>query len=199
LNEQNGPFHWGARPRPVAYGQVVKAAAHAVRSVDPEAEIVLGGMFSRPRGPGAMTSWRFLNRLYKVKRIKRAFDTVGINPYAPKISGVRTQMRRIRKVMRRNGDRAGRTRVTEIGWGSNRGSDGLLKGPEGQARMLRRVFRLMKRNRHQRRWKIRGVNWFSWQDGSAGCVYCTSSGLVAGPPNRRRPKPSWEAFRQVAG
>lgn len=199
LNEQNGRFHWGARPRPAAYGRLVKVGARGVRSVNRRAEIVLGGMFANPRGTGSMTSWRFLNRLYRVKGIKRAFDTVGINPYAPKLRGVRTHMRRIRKVMRRNNDRAGQIRATEIGWGSERGRHGLLKGPEGQARMLRRMFRLMKRNRHQRRWKVRGVSWFSWQDGTAGCVYCQSSGLFSGPPNNRRAKPSWEAFTQVAG
>lgn len=156
LNEQNGRFHWGGPARPAAYGRLVKIGARAVRGVDRRAEIVLGGMFANPRGSGSMTSWRFLNRLYRVKGIKRAFDTVGINPYAGKLRGVRAQMRRIRRVMRRNNDRAGQIRATEIGWGSERGRSGLLKGPEGQARMLRQMFRMMKRHRHQRRWKVRG-------------------------------------------
>jgi hypothetical protein len=196
-NEQNGRFFWGERPRPRAYAHLVRMGARGVRSENPRAEIVLGGMFANPRGAGSMTSWRFLNRLYRVRGIKRAFDTVGLNPYAPTLRGVRTHMRRVRKVMRRNNHREGAIRATEIGWGSERGGHGLLKGPQRQARLLQRMFQLMARNRHQRRWKVRGVNWFSWQDGTAGCVYCSSSGLVSGPPNNRRPKPSWGAFQRV--
>jgi hypothetical protein len=198
LNEQNGRFHWGARPRPVAYGRLVRLGARAVRRVNPRAEIVLGGMFAKPRGVGSMTSWRFLSRLYRVRGIRRAFDTVGLNPYGGTLRVVSSHMRRIRRVMRRNNHRAGSIRATEVGWGSEQGGHALLKGPEGQAQMLRRMFQLMKRQRHQRRWKVRGVNWFSWQDGTAGCVYCSSSGLFAGPPNDRHPKPSWGAFQLVA-
>jgi hypothetical protein len=198
FNEQNARHFWGGRPWPLAYGRLVRAGARGVRSQHRGAEIVLGGMFANPRGRGSVPSWRYLNRVYNVRGIKRAFNTVAVHPYAANLRGIRRQMRRIRNVMRRNNHRTARIRVTELGWGSQRGRHRLFKGPRGQARMLRRSFRLLGRHSNRRRgWNVGGVNWFSWQDGTAGCPYCSSSGLFSGPPNDRQPKRSWRAFRQV--
>lgn len=195
-NEQNGRAFWRGNPNPRAYGRLVKMAARGVRSQNKRAEIVLGGMFGTPSGKGSMFSWRYLKRLYRVKGIKRFFNTVAVHPYSPNMRGIRIQMRRIRKVMRRNGSGGKGTRVTEIGWGSARGGHSLLKGPKGQARMLRKSFRLLTRRRGA--WNIRGLNWFSWQDGSSGCAFCPSSGLFSGPAGDRSPKRSWRAYRRIA-
>jgi hypothetical protein len=206
FNEQNGRFFWCGKPArpgcgasPRAYGQLIKMGARGVRSENPRAEIVLGGMFLDPAGgKQSLRSWRFLNRLYRVPRIRRFFDTVAVHPYAPNLRGIRTQMRRIRQVMRRNNDRMGRMRVTEYGWGSQPIGHPLTKTPRAQARLLRKSFRMFARKRQRRAWNLRGVNWYSWQDGGAGCPYCDSSGLFSGPPDNRTAKPSWTAFRRVA-
>jgi hypothetical protein len=200
FNEQNGRAFWGGKPRPRPYGRLVKMGASGVRSQNPRAAIVLGGMFGTPSGSGSISSWRYLNRLYRVKGIKRAFNAVAVHPYSPNLRGIRYQMRRVRNVMRRNNDGRKAIRVTEIGWGSQRGGHSLLKGPKGQARMLRRSFRLLTRHRNRRQgWNVGGINWFSWQDGGPTCPFCESSGLFSGPPNDRTPKRSWRAFRRVAG
>jgi hypothetical protein len=193
LNEQNGRAYFGARPSPRLYARALRVTARAIRRVNKRAEIVLGGMFATPRGKGSMTSWQYLRRLYRVKRVKRFFDSVAIHPYAGNLKGVRQQIVRIRRVMRRNRDRKAGLRITEFGWGAQRGSHQLFKGPKGQARMLRRSFRMLKKNR--KRWRIRGAHWFSWQDGDVPCPYCPSSGLVT---KDRQPKPSFRAFRRVA-
>jgi hypothetical protein len=197
FNEQNGRHFWGGRPAPRAYGRLVKMGAAGVRSENPKAEIVLGGMFFSPGGQGSIRSPQYLRRLYRVNGIKRAFNTVGVHPYAGTLRGIRRQMRRIRNVMRQNNDRTARIRVTEIGWGSARGRHRLNKGPQGQARMLRRSFRLLTRHRNRRQgWNVAGVNWFSWQDGGTNCPFCPTAGLFSGPPNDRTPKRAWGAFRQ---
>jgi hypothetical protein len=167
--------------------------ARAIRRVNPDAEIVLGGMFATPSGKGKMTSWQYLRRLYRVKGIKRVFNTVAVHPYAPGLKGLRRQISRLRQVMRRNGHRRAGLRITEYGWGSATGRHRLLKGPRGQARMLRRSFRIFKNGR--KRWRLRGVHWFSWQDGDVACRFCASSGLVT---QERQRKPSFRAFRTVA-
>jgi hypothetical protein len=197
FNEQNGIAHWGGRPNPRAYGRLVKLGARGVRSQNRRAEIVLGGMFATPSGRGAIISWRFLKRLYGVKGIRRFFDTVALHPYAPGLRGLRIQMQRIRKVMRRHNDRRKRIRVTEIGWGSKRDGNPLNKSPKGQARMLRKSFRLLTRHRNRRGgWNVGGVNWFSWQDGTSACPFCASSGLFTAD---RKAKRSWRAFKRIAG
>jgi hypothetical protein len=197
-NEMNARAHWGGTPSPRAYALALRAAARTIRQQHKRAEIVLGGMFCCPRGRGSLDSWQYLNRLYRVRNInvKRFFDTVAIHPYSPTVKGLRQQILRIRGVMRRNGHRAGQIRLTELGWGSGRGDHELLKGPEGQARLLRQSFQMLKRPKNRKRWNIRGLHWFSWQDGRAACKFCASAGLVTA---ERQAKPSYGAFRQAAG
>jgi hypothetical protein len=195
LNEQNGPGHWGARPSPRAYAQALRMTTRAIRRVNKRAEIVLGGMFFKPRGRGAMTSSEYLRRLYRLKgiNVKRFFNSVAIHPYAPRLKGVRQHILRTRTVMRRSGHRKGRIRITELGWGSARGGSPFNKGLRGQARMLRKSFAMLRKNR--KRWRIRGVHWFSWQDGTAPCKFCPSSGLLTA---EGRAKPSLAAFQRAA-
>jgi hypothetical protein len=193
LNEQNGRAFWGSKPSPRAYARTLRMTAQAIRREHSRAEIVLGGMFFSPRGKGSMTSAEYLRRLYRVKGIKGAFTSVAIHPYAPRLKGIRQQIQRVRKVMTRNRHRKARIRITELGWGSARRGHPLNQGRRGQARMLRKSFGMLKKNR--KRWRIRGVHWFSWQDGTAPCKFCPSSGLVTA---ERQPKPSYRAFRAVA-
>lgn len=91
-------------------------------------------MFSTPRGRGSLTSWQYLNRLYRVRGATRFFDTVAIHPYSANLKELPKQIRRIRGVMRRNGHRRGQLRLTELGWGSAVGGHELNKGPQGQRR-----------------------------------------------------------------
>jgi Glycosyl hydrolase catalytic core len=192
-NEQNGPAYWRARPNPRKYGQLLRSASQAINREDRRAEIVLGGMFSTPSGRGAMNSWTYLTKLYKVKKIKSAFDTVAVHPYSNSMRGTKYQVRKLRNVMKRQHDRKANMRVTEFGWGSARRGN-LNKGRKGQARMLSKAFRLFEGNK--RSWNLRGVNWFSFQDNPDGaCSFCPTSGLFEA---NRDPKPSWRAFKRAA-
>jgi hypothetical protein len=193
-NEQNGRTYWGAKPNPRKYGKLLKAAAQRMRRADRRVEVILGGMFGTPSGRGAITSWGYLKRLYAVRGIKRAFDTVAVHPYSPNLFGVKYQVRAMRKVMRRNGDGSARIRITEFGWGSKKGGNPLNKGSRGQARMLRKAFRLFERRRGG--WRLSGANWFAWRNSPrGGCAFCPTAGLFTAD---RSPKPSWNAFKQVA-
>ena len=192
-NEQNGPAYWRARPNPRDYGKLLRGASQAINREDRRAEIVLGGMFSTPSGRGGINSWAYLTKLYKVKKIKAAFDTVAVHPYSNSMRGTKYQVRKVRNVMKRKHDRTAGMRVTEFGWGSARHGN-LNKGRKGQARMLTKAFRLFEGNK--RSWNLRGVNWFSFQDNADGaCSFCPTSGLFKA---NRDPKPSWGAFKRAA-
>ena len=192
-NEQNGPAYWRARPNARKYGKLLRGASQAIRRKDRRAEIVLGGMFATPSGRGAMTSWAYLAKLYRVKKIKRAFDTVAVHPYSNSMRGIKYQVRKVRNVMKRKHDRRADMRVTEFGWGSARRGN-LNKGRKGQARMLAKAFRLFENNK--RRWNLGGANWFSFQDNPDGaCSFCPTAGLFEA---NRDPKPSWGAFKRAA-
>ena len=193
FNEQNGPAYWGARPNPRKYAKLLKVASQEIGSQDGRAEIVLGGMFGTPSGRGAIDSWKFLNRMYEVNGLKRQFDTVAIHPYAENLRGIELQAKKIRDVMRANRDRRAKLRITEFGWGSAKHGH-LNKGRKGQARMLKKAFGLFEDRK--RAWKIKGANWFSFQDDPTGaCSFCRTSGLFEAD---RDPKPAWGAFKRVA-
>lgn len=191
-NEQNGRAFWRARPNVRAYAKILKAVSRRIKREDPRAKIVLGGMFATPSGNGAITSWRYLRKLYGIRGAKKAFDLVAVHPYSPNLFGTKYQIRRIRRVMNRHGDRRARLRVTEIGWGSKRGGHDLNKGRRGQARMLTRAFRMIHKKR--RTWRIKGVHWFSLADGNVNCPICESSGLATATGEK---KPAWRAFRRA--
>jgi hypothetical protein len=191
-NEQNGRAYWDGRPNPRAYGKLLRGASKAINRQDRRAEIVLGGMFATPSGRGSITSWAYLNKLYKVRGVKRAFDTVAVHPYSKSLRGIKYVIGKARRVMRKNRDRA-KLRITEFGWGSARRGGPFNVGRRGQARMLRKAFRLFEGNR--RAWKLKGVNWFAFQDAATGCYFCPSSGLVEAD---RDTKPSYRAFKRAA-
>ena len=97
-------------------------------------------------------------------------------------------------MLERNHDKRTQLRITEIGYGSAGGGHPLNKGLQGQARALRSAVRLLEQKRGK--YKIRGFNWFSWQDNpGGGCAFCPSSGLLTANETL---KPSFTAFSQLA-
>jgi polysaccharide biosynthesis protein PslG len=191
-NEQNSSAFWKPEPSPVEYGRLLRISAAAIRGTDPRARIVLGGMFAVPAG---IDAHHYLGRLYRnVPNVERDFDAVAVHPYARRIAGVEEQIKRIRKKLRDADD--GRTPlwVTEIGWSTAGPEDHpLVRTRQGQARMLRRAFRLLRRQREQ--WRIERVTWYTWRDHDQACDWCHSAGLVG---RHLRPKPAWYAFKRFA-
>ena len=193
-NEQNSRTFWDAKPSPAKYAKLVKAAAKQIKQHDPNAEISLGGMFGTPQSRGAIVSWKFLKKMYKVRGIKKAFSTAAIHPYAPTLRGLKFQIKKIRKVLKQKRDKKTKLRITEIGFGSRSGGDPLNKGLQGQAKSLRKSLTFLENNK--RRYKIRGFNWFAWQDNPSGrCKFCPTAGLIRTDGTR---KPSFFAFQDVA-
>ncbi len=193
-NEPNLRKYFAAK-RPVrAYATVVRAAHRAITRVDRDAKIVLAGMPGTTQPP----AWAFLDRLYRMKRIRRSFDAAALHPYAITIHDFRTELRRTRRVMNRHHDRRAGLWLTELGWGSARHqrSRPLNKGKRGQRRMLQRSFRLALH--HRRRWRIQSLYWFDFRDppkGTGGCTFCDSAGLLK---HSRKPKPAFRAFKRIA-
>lgn len=116
----------------------------------------------------------------------------------PNIKGIKFQLLKGRTALASSG--AGRKRifVTELGWGSGRGPSKLFKGPAGQARLLRASFKFIRKNR--KRYRIGGVDWFSWRDVPAGsggnCILCESFGLL---DSNGSAKASYRAYVGLTG
>ncbi len=190
-NEPNLKKFFGPKPSVSRYATLVRNAHKALRSADPRANVVLAGMSGR----GDPSDKKFLKRFYRARRIKRSFEAVAVNPYAPTVHQVGHKIKRIRGVMRRHRDKKTPLWVTEIGWGSHHPDRfGLNKGVKGQKQMLRKSFRLIVQ--HRRAWHVSRLIWFDFRDPPSdrgGCSFCTSAGLLK---HSGKPKPAWATFKR---
>jgi hypothetical protein len=192
-NEPNLEKFFPKKKRTRKYAKLVKISHGAINGVSRRVKVVLAGLtgFAKPRG------WTFLHRLYRVNGIKRKFDAAALHPYAATIGQFRFELRRIRQVMKSHHDKRTALWLTEVGWGSARHTRRfpLNKGRQGQKRMLKKSFRLVRN--HRRSWRIKRVFWFHWRDPARGqgayCSFCPSAGLLR---HSHRPKPAYRAFKR---
>jgi len=79
-NEENNGWWWGGNASASAYGSVLAAARSALRSVDPAARIVVGGLTFDPNGESSfITPADFVKELATTDA--NAFDAVAVHPY----------------------------------------------------------------------------------------------------------------------
>ena len=139
-NEPNLHKYFAPYPSAKTYARLLAISHDAIRSVDPQARIVLAGM----PGHGDVKAWDFLNRLYSVAGIKNKFDAAALHPYARDLDRQRQEIARFRAVMRNRLDQATPLWLTELGWGSAPpDSFGINKGLAGQAQMLSGSFKMV--------------------------------------------------------
>jgi hypothetical protein len=192
-NEPNFTNYWKPKPSPRGYARLVKISHRAIASVNKHAKVILAGLV----GYANQRAWSFLNRMYRVRGLKRAFDATAIHPYARNIRQLRLEIRKFHSVQKRNHDARTPVWLTEHGWGSGPHKlSELNKGLNGQKRLLKRSFRVILHNR--KRWHVGRLFWFSWRDGGAfqsGCNFCRSAGLLKRDGS---PKPAWHAYRRFA-
>lgn len=124
-NEPNLNYEWGnQRPDPATYTKMLQTAYTAVKSVDPDALVISGGLSTTGDGsPTAYGDLDFLQGMYKAGA-KGYFDAFGSHPYpfghAPNqvdpwglsLSRVEEQ----HQVMAAHGDGDTPIWITEVGW-----------------------------------------------------------------------------------
>jgi hypothetical protein len=193
-NEPNFVLFWKPWPNPAAYARLLRVSAQAIRGADPRARIVLAGV--APVNAGIRT-WVFLRRLFRVGGVERDFDIAAVHPYSTTLPELEYQLRKVRGGMAAAGLGKRPLLVTELGVASQ-GTypSAFVRGTAGQAKFLRDAYaRLLEMRRS---WRIAGVDWFTWQDGTRPdphCAFCEGAGLIDASG---RPKPAWWALREVA-
>lgn len=204
-NEANFKY-FVVRPNPAEYGKLVKLSSTAIRSADPGAKIILGGLFSQPieatfhkKPPQAYFAADFLQQMYeKTPGIKSKFQGVALHPYTGSYTKLPARIEEFRAVLKANHDAAKGLWITELGWSSSNPVPGTSntfnKGPNGQVTQLKGAFSLLERN--QAKWKIQHLYWFSVDDQKGSCNFCDGSGLFA---EGFVPKKSWPAYVKFAG
>lgn len=198
-NEAN--FFYFAKPAsPNRYARLLKLTTPAIRSVDPDAKIVLSGLFGAPTAkyPNGLPAATFLRRLYRVPRIKSYFDGVALHPYAEDAATLEELTEGVHDVILENHDPEARLYITEMGWGSQDDPHivSFERGMRGQVQELRAAYSYLIANRG--RLNLKGTYWFSWKDVPEICNFCDSVGLFH-HGTRLRPKPAWHAFVRLTG
>lgn len=197
-NEPSSPAYFAPRPNVAQYARLLRMSYRVIHRVNRRAKVVLAGVFGTPRRRGGGISMpEFFKQLYDIRWAKRVFDIAAVHPYSPGIRGVRLQINAVRRFMAQGGDRRKRLWITELGWASQgpRGHT-LTSTRRGQARLMRKAFRMVRRERRQ--WRLAGVHWFSWRDaplGQSSCAACPWTGLLEEDGTR---KPAFRMFRRFA-
>jgi hypothetical protein len=209
-NEPNFKY-FVAKPNPAEYGKLLKLSYGAIKAVDRGAKVILGGMFSYPKGGGApgaacarktqatpsLCAPAFLGQMYKkTPGVKSKFDGVALHPYTATYQQLPAYIEDFLDVLDENNDSATPLWLTELGWSSKKPTPGnsFAKGLGGQATQLRGSFALLKAS--QAKWKLQRVYWFSVDDQAGSCNFCDGSGLFA---DGFRPKKAWFEYVKFAG
>jgi hypothetical protein len=202
-NEENFEY-FVAKPNPAEYGELVTLSYPAIKAIDPQAKVVLGGLFAKPREaefkrkpPLAYFAADFLDQMYRTTPgVKQKFQGVALHPYTKTYKRLTPYIEEFRGVLKANGDAGKGLWITELGWSSQRPSLGnsFAKGRAGQASQLKGAFGLLRKM--QPKWHLMQVFWFSVDDQKGSCNFCDGSGLF-GPGFT--PKPAWNAFAAFSG
>jgi hypothetical protein len=207
-NEENFKY-FAARPSPAQYGKLVVNSYRDLRSADPGARIVLGGLFGRPKGgdtkaaPGrikrAYFAADFLEGMYKTTPgVRGKFLAVALHPYSYNYQQLAPQIEELRAALKAVHDPGRAIWLTELGWSSGRpsaanGHNKFEKGRAGQARELRGAFGLLRSR--SAAWQVKRVYWFSFTDSPGTCNFCDGSGLFE---DGMKPKPAWSSYKSFA-
>jgi polysaccharide biosynthesis protein PslG len=197
-NEPNF-FYFIYPVNPAPFAKLITVASKAIKSVQPGAKIVLGGLFAEPTAGGkrGMSATTYLRRLYAIPGFKNRFDGIDLHPYAIDSAELERMVEAFHDVAVENNDHPG-LYITEMGWGSqnNFQHDAFEQGPGGQVKQLRNSYRYLLGNRN--RLNLKQVYWFTWKDTQGSCDFCDSTGLFH-EGERFHPKPAWRTFVSLTG
>lgn len=121
-NEPNTTGFWSPKPDPAAYSEILKESYLKIKSIDPTAFVISGGLApSYDKKNGDISPITFVNRLYGLGS-EKYFDAIGLHPYSfPALPENKIywnswqQMNSIRKTMNVNGDTDKKIWITEYG------------------------------------------------------------------------------------
>jgi hypothetical protein len=115
-NEENTEFFWrGQADAPERYAELYLAARGAIKAVDPDARVIVGGLALEKTGVTDPDD--FVTRMYRHRpELVGNVDAVGFHPYTPGIGGVYSKLREIRATLSRVGAGNVPLELTELGW-----------------------------------------------------------------------------------
>ena len=212
-NEPTGPAHWKLRPWAPTYTQLLKSAYESIHAVDGGAKVASGALVATADANGVYSQWAGARDLYKAGA-KRYMDVVSIHPFTNNsVSARKTAqqtlgiVRRVRAVMRKNGDRRKPVVLTEVTWPASKGK--VPKSAEryfsvsrkGQAARLKAAYAALVKAR--RKLRITNAYWYTWatpydRSGSISVMAFNFSGLTRFQGGAFKPLPILKTYARTA-
>jgi hypothetical protein len=123
-NEENSStFMQQQNTAPEAYADLYMAARNAIRSSDPNADVVVGGLALG--GPGVTDEVQFLQRMYAHRPDLRGnVDAVGLHPYQASLSDTYMRLAKFRQALDQLAGPSVPIEITEVGWSTTSVSEG---------------------------------------------------------------------------
>ena len=191
-NEPNMDDFWADDPKPKEFARLLKLSSNAIRKANPQVKVVFPGM-----GRWDTTLGRYMDRLYDVRGVKRAFDIGAIHPYGDRPADVVAGARTMRRILDSHGDDEKPLWVTETGWGAGGPPRRYMVSYRTQAEYLLKTFRRLRDEASEL--NLGTVIWFSWRDVRTNTgiakYFWQFCGLFTYDGS---PKPSWDAFVRFA-
>jgi hypothetical protein len=209
FNEPMGRVHWAERPWAPSFTRLLRATYTAAHEEDPGANVVAASLATF----NEYTWWDGARDLYRAGA-RPYFDVISVHPFTSGSVGVEQSidrivetLRRVRRVMRSNGDGRKPVIITELSWPAALGKVpkdrllGLETTGRGQAQRLRAAYDRLARER--RKWNIPQVYWFNWAseydaNSEAADVPFRFSGLTRFADNAFTPQPILRTYADVA-
>jgi hypothetical protein len=192
-NEPNLPVDWPPAPDPVAYAELLRVTAAALRQADRGVEVVAAGLPDSDMGVGFE---QYVAQLYAAGAA-RSFDAFALHAYRPSAQATIELVRYVRGLMDAHGDSTTPLDVTEFGWASNGPVKPQTTTEDGQAQRVGDVMRTLGVERGPLR--LERLVYFSWRDRtvSAGTKdqWPYHTGLLRTDAG---PKPALTAFKSAA-
>jgi Cellulase (glycosyl hydrolase family 5) len=111
-NEENGTQFWSTGPSAYQYARMYSESRKAIDSVDPAAQVIVGGL-------GAGDAGDFVEDMLITDRSLRGnIDGIGFHPYASDAAGVEGLVAQFRAKLEQIGEGSVPIEVTEFGWTS---------------------------------------------------------------------------------
>ncbi|GEM_PF-2789277 len=155
-NEENEGYRfWAPHESPSAYARLLCATYPALKSADPGASVLFGGVFfpAVPPGLPGMSGPQFVSAAYRSHPgLGRCYDAMAYHPYAypftapeldvPIRGSVLSAAAQMRAVLRRHGDGAKPLWITEVGWPTSDRTYGVPEAKQAEyvARMQAATF-----------------------------------------------------------
>jgi hypothetical protein len=163
-NEINAGVTW-PNPTPAAYAAFLSQISNTIKSVDPNATVIMSGLDEFPTLSSGMELEPFLDGLYEQPTFRSSTAAIAVNAYAASATASVHVLDEARTVTLQNNDAARPLWVTEMGWASGGPASTFTVTPAVQNQYLVSSWDTMLACRP--RWNLQHVVWFALQDENA--------------------------------